>query len=75
MGNEDLPVINAYRDVDRRQILREWAPPALVGIALAGLGFGFSNRGGRHQPPSVEALPSPANLPAFHLHTNQLGHP
>jgi uncharacterized protein (DUF362 family) len=59
MKKDALPVIDPYRDVDRRQVLREWAPPALVGIALAGLGFGFSNRQGRHQPPSIESLPAP----------------
>jgi len=59
MKKDALPVIDAYRDVDRRQVLREWTPPALIGIALAGIGFGFSNRQGRHQPPSLEALPAP----------------
>ena len=59
MGNEKLPIVDEYRQVGRRDVLRQWAPPAIVGVALAGLGFGFSNRAGRHQPPSVESLPVP----------------
>ena len=59
MNDNNLPVVNEYRQIGRRDLLRQWAPPAIVGVALAGLGFGFSNRAGRHQPPSVESLPVP----------------
>jgi uncharacterized protein (DUF362 family) len=59
MSDEKLPVIDQYRQVGRREVLRQWLPPAVAGMALAGLGFGFSNRPGRHQPPSIEFLPRP----------------
>jgi len=59
MEKEKLPVVDEYHQVGRREVLRQWLPPAVAGIALAGLGFGFSNRPGRHQPPSVESLPLP----------------
>jgi uncharacterized protein (DUF362 family) len=54
-----LPVIDPYQQVGRRELIRQWVPPALVGAALAGLGFGFSDRAGRHRAPSVESLPRP----------------
>jgi uncharacterized protein (DUF362 family) len=59
MNDEKLPVVDPYRAVGRREVLRQWLPPAVAGMALAGLGFGFSNRPGRHQPPSVESLAEP----------------
>ena len=59
MSDEKLPVIDQYRQVGRREVLRQWLPPAVAGMALAGLGVGFSNRPGRHQPPSVEMLSRP----------------
>jgi uncharacterized protein (DUF362 family) len=59
MNDEQLPVVDAYRAVGRRELLRQWLPPAVAGMALAGLGLGFSNRPGRHQPPSLESLPRP----------------
>ncbi len=59
MSDQKLPVIDQYRQVGRREVLRQWLPPAVAGMALAGLGLGFSNRPGRHQPPSVESLPRP----------------
>jgi len=59
MDDKKLPVVDEYRQVGRREVLRQWLPPAVAGIALAGLGLGFSNRPGRHQPPSVESLPRP----------------
>ena len=59
MEKEKLPVVDEYHQVGRREVLRQWVPPAVAGLALAGLGIGFSNRPGRHQPPSVESLPRP----------------
>jgi uncharacterized protein (DUF362 family) len=59
MKDEKLPVVEPYRAVGRREVLRQWLPPAVAGIALAGLGIGFSNRHGRHRPPSLELLPVP----------------
>jgi len=59
MDEQKLPVVDEYRAVGRRDLLRQWLPPAVAGMALAGLGLGFSNRPGRHQPPSIESLPSP----------------
>ena len=59
MDDKNLPVVDAYRAVGRREMLRQWLPPAVAGMALAGLGFGFSNRPGRHRPPSVESLARP----------------
>jgi uncharacterized protein (DUF362 family) len=59
MSDEKLPVVDEYRAVGRREVLRQWLPPAVAGIALAGLGIGFSNRPGRHRPLSVELLPAP----------------
>jgi uncharacterized protein (DUF362 family) len=59
MNDEKLPVIDEYRAVGRREVLRQWLPPAVAGIALAGLGVGFSKRPGRHRPPSVERVPVP----------------
>jgi uncharacterized protein (DUF362 family) len=54
-----LPVIDEYRTVGRRELLLRWAPPTIAGIALAGVGLGFSGRTGRHRPPSVEDLLKP----------------
>jgi uncharacterized protein (DUF362 family) len=59
MNDEKLPVVDPYRPIGRRELLRQWLPPAVAGVALAGLGLGFSNRPGRHQPPRVEDLPRP----------------
>ena len=59
MDEKKLPVVDEYRQLGRREVLRQWLPPAAAGMALAGLGLGFSNRAGRHQPPSVESLPKP----------------
>jgi len=59
MNDKNLPVVDQYRQVGRREVLRQWLPPAVAGLALAGLGLGFSNRPGRHQPPSVESLLRP----------------
>jgi uncharacterized protein (DUF362 family) len=59
MNDEKLPVVDPYRQLGRREVLRQWLPPAVTGLALAGLGFGFANRPGRHQPPRVEELPRP----------------
>jgi len=59
MDDKKLPVVDEYRQVGRREVLRQWLPPTIAGVALAGLGLGFSNRPGRHQPPSVESLPRP----------------
>jgi len=59
MSEEKLPVVDAYRAVGRREVLRQWLPPAVTGMALVGLGVGFSNRPGRHQAPSVESLSRP----------------
>jgi uncharacterized protein (DUF362 family) len=59
MDEKNLPVVDEYRQLGRREVLRQWLPPAVAGMALAGFGFGFSNRPGRHQPPSVESLPRP----------------
>jgi uncharacterized protein (DUF362 family) len=59
MNDKNLPVVDAYRAVGRREVLKQWLPPAVAGMALAGLGLGLSNRPGRHQPPSVESLPRP----------------
>jgi uncharacterized protein (DUF362 family) len=59
MEDEKLPVVEEYRAVGRREVLLQWVPPAIAGIALAGLGLGFANRPGRHRPPSSESLPVP----------------
>ena len=59
MSEKDLPVIDEYRAIGRREVLRQWVPPVFAGVALAGLGLGVSGRPGRHQPPSAEALPRP----------------
>jgi uncharacterized protein (DUF362 family) len=59
MNDEKLPVVDEYHRLGRREMLRQWVPPAVAGIALAGLGFGLSKRPGRHRPPSVESLPVP----------------
>ena len=59
MNDEKLPVVDEYRQLGRRDVLRQWLPPAVAGMALAGLGFAFSNRPGRHRPPSVESLARP----------------
>ena len=59
MSEKKLPVIDEYRAIGRREVLRQWVPPAIAGLALAGFGFGFSNRPGRHRPLPVEALPRP----------------
>ncbi len=55
----DLPVIDDYRVIGRRDLIRQWGPPAVAGVALAGMGFGFSGRPGRHRAPDVESLPHP----------------
>ena len=59
MEDTDQPIEEEYRRVGRREVLRQWVPPAVAGIALTGLGFGLMNRPGRHQAPSVESLPHP----------------
>ncbi len=59
MNDSKLPVVDEYRQIGRREMLRRWLPPAAAGVALAGLGFGFSNRPGRHRPPTMEELASP----------------
>jgi uncharacterized protein (DUF362 family) len=59
MDDKNLPVVDEYRQLGRRDLLRQWLPPAFAGVALAGIGLGFSNRPGRHRPPSVEELPTP----------------
>ncbi len=59
MDNNKLPVVDPYHAIGRRDLLRQWGPPAIAGVALAGLGLGFSGRPGRHQPASVESLPRP----------------
>jgi uncharacterized protein (DUF362 family) len=59
MNDEKLPVVDEYRRLGRREVIRQWVPPAIAGIALAGLGLGFSNRPGRHRPPSAESLSRP----------------
>ncbi len=56
---KDLPIIDDYRVIGRRDLFRQWAPPAVAGIALAGLGFGFSGRPGRHRAPDVTSLARP----------------
>ena len=56
---KDLPIIDDYRAIGRRDLFRQWGPPAVAGVALAGLGFGFAGRPGRHRTPSVESLPHP----------------
>jgi len=56
---KNLPMIDEYRAIGRRDLLRQWGPPAAAGFALAGLGLGFSGRSGRHQAPDVESLPRP----------------
>jgi uncharacterized protein (DUF362 family) len=58
-AKQDLPVIDEYRAIGRRDLLRQWGPPAVVGAALAGLGFGFAGRPGRHRAADVESLPPP----------------
>jgi len=59
MEDKKLPVVNEYAHLGRRDVLKLWGPPALVGIAMAGLGFGFSGRDGRHRPPSSDSLSAP----------------
>lgn len=59
MSDHDLPVVDPYRAIGRRELLRQWAPPAIAGLALAGLGLGFSGRAGRHQPPATGSLAAP----------------
>lgn len=59
MSDHDLPVVDPYRAMGRRELLRQWAPPAALGIALAGLGLGFSGRAGRHSPPDTGASRTP----------------
>ncbi len=59
MTDKNLPIVNDYQQLGRRELLRQWVPPTAAGLALAALGFGFSGRGGRHRPPEVAALPSP----------------
>jgi len=59
MEEKNLPIIDQYRQVGRRELLLRWAPPTIAGIALAGVGLGFTGRGGRHRPSSVEDLPKP----------------
>lgn len=55
----DLPVIDDYRVIGRRDLIRQWGPPAVAGVALAGMGFGFSGRPGRHRAADAEHLPRP----------------
>jgi len=54
---------NPYDDskLDRRSVLKLWGPAALAGAALTAMGAGLSGRPGRHRPPEVAALPSPAD--------------
>jgi len=59
MEEKNLPIIEEYRQVGRRELLLRWAPPTIAGIALAGVGLGFTGRGGRHRPSSDEDLPKP----------------
>jgi uncharacterized protein (DUF362 family) len=59
MEEKKLPVIDEYRRVGRRELLLRWAPPTIAGIALAGLGLGFTGRGGRHRPAPDEDLLKP----------------
>jgi uncharacterized protein (DUF362 family) len=59
LHDKNLPVVDEYRQVGRREVLRQWLPPAVAGIALAGLGVGFANRPGRHRFPSAESLSRP----------------
>jgi uncharacterized protein (DUF362 family) len=59
MEDEKLPIVDEYRRLGRRDVLRAWLPPAIAGVTLAGLGFGFSDREGRHRPPSAESLTKP----------------
>ncbi len=56
---KDLPIIDDYRAIGRRDLLRQWGPPAVAGVALASLGLGLAGRPGRHQPPATESLASP----------------
>lgn len=56
---KDLPVIDGYRVLGRRDLLRQWGPAAVAGFALAGLGFGFAGRPGRHRAADAEPLPPP----------------
>lgn len=59
MSDRDLPPIDDYQVIRRRDFLRQWGPPAAAGVALAGLGLGFSGRDGRHTAPAAESLPRP----------------
>ncbi len=59
MEDKKLPIIDDYETLGRRDLLRQWGPPAIAGVALAGLGFGFNGREGRHRPVSSESLSRP----------------
>jgi uncharacterized protein (DUF362 family) len=59
MSDKNLPIIDDYRAIGRRDLIRQWGPPAAVGAALAALGLGFSDRPGRHRAPEVESLQRP----------------
>jgi len=59
MEEKELPVVDEYRRVGRRELLLRWAPPTIAGIALAGVGLGFAGRDGRHRPAPDEDLPQP----------------
>ncbi len=59
MSDTNLPIIDDYRALGRRDLLRQWGPPTATGLALAALGLGFSGRPGRHRAPDVETLPRP----------------
>jgi uncharacterized protein (DUF362 family) len=59
MEDSKLPVIDEYRRMGRRELLLRWAPPTIAGIALAGVGLGFTGRAGRHRPSSSEDLSKP----------------
>ena len=50
----NLPINDDYRVIGRRDFFRQWGPPAAAGVALAGLGFVFSDRPGRHRAPEIE---------------------
>ncbi len=59
MEDKKLPIIDDYETLGRRDLLRQWGPPVIAGVALAGLGFGFNGREGRHRPVSSESLSRP----------------
>jgi uncharacterized protein (DUF362 family) len=59
MTEDGLPVLEEYRRLDRRELLRRWAPPAAAGVALAAFGLAFTGRDGRHRPQAVTSLQTP----------------